>query len=69
MATARRSAVKASVPCVAKWCVQVAMRARVSGSHTLMWLTSVAWWNWLRWARSVVTIAMPTLPPILRIMP
>ena len=34
-----------------------------------MWLTSVAWWNWLRWASSVVTTAMPMLPPRLRSMP
>ena len=69
MATARRSAVKASVPWVAKYPAQVDSRARVSGAHTVTWPTSVDWWNWLRWARSVVISAMPTLPPTFRIIP
>ena len=40
----------------------------VSSSNAVMWLTSVDWCIWLRCASSVVTMAMPTLPPTFRIM-
>src|SRR6266566_1268205 len=53
MATARRSAVNPSLPWVTKWLAHCVRRARVSGSHGVMWLASVTWWNWLRWASSV----------------
>ena len=52
-----------------KWLAHDVRRSRVAGSHAVTWLTSVVWWNWLRWASSVVTTAIPTLPPTLRSIP
>ena len=41
-------------------------RPAISKLHGSRWPISVAWWTWLRRARSVVTSATPMLPPMLR---
>ena len=61
-----RSGMNVSLPLVTKWWAHRVRRSRVAGSHKVRWLTRVVWWNWLRWARSVVATAMPMLPPRLR---
>src|SRR5262249_2464694 len=66
MARARRSAVKLSAPCAAKWAAHLDSRAAVSASKGLMWATSVAWCSCGRRARSMLTTAPPAPPPRLR---
>ena len=66
MAVARDLAVNASLPWPTKISAHRASLAVVSGSHTSTCPTSVAWWYWLRRTSSVVAMATPIEPPMLR---
>src|SRR3989442_6501402 len=67
MAVARDLAVNASLPWPTKISAHRVSLAVVSGSHTSTCPTSVAWWYWLRRTSSVVAMATPMEPPMLRI--